>query len=655
MLPHRWPLIIGALLVIAVAVLDVAAPWPLKVVVDNVLSPDPEKSDPLLQLLGVDDLDQTGLIIFAIGALLLLTAMSGLATYGSSRILGSVGERVSATIRERVFTHLQRMSLSFHDKQRLGDLLTRTTTDVDYVQSLLVSMLSVFVPNVTILLFIAGICFIVDPAFALISLAVAPMLFGVVLFYRRRIKAASRRARAKDSEIASAVSETFGSVRIMQAYTSEARHHREFGRRNTARMKAGLDTVRLQSTLSPLVDVIMGIGTALVLGVGIGRVLAGTMSLGLLLVFLAYLKSLYAPMKALAKLTSVVSRGQASAERLYELLGTDPEIVSRPGALPLAPARGRIELRGVDFSYAPGQPTLHQVDLHVEPGQLIAITGPTGAGKSSIIGLIPRLYDVTGGRVLIDGVDVRDVTVPSLRRQISLVLQESVLFHGSIYDNIVYGADDVSPERVDAAVKAAHVDEFVSRLPDGYQTQVAERGVSLSGGQRQRIAIARALMRDTPIVILDEPTSGLDALSEQYVMNGLDSLMAGRTVVVIAHRLSTLRKADRIYVVDKGRIIEQGTHQELLRENGMYATLERLQHGDELDETSEGAPTADPEPLSDDPTAAVHTTSANADRALPMTHATRRSRRAGASATLLPVLAPLGRAAEPAHESELNR
>ncbi|MBS1907668.1 MAG: ABC transporter ATP-binding protein, partial [Actinobacteria bacterium] len=590
LVPHRWALLFGAVLVVMVAVLDVAAPWPLKVVVDNVLDPkaDPD-SDPMLVAMGVSNLDRSGLIVFALAALLLLAGLSGLSSYGSSRLLGTVGERVSATLRKRVFTHLQRMSLAFHDRQRLGDLLTRTTTDVDYVQSLLVSALSIFVPNLTILIFIAVICFLVDPMFALISLAVAPLLFGVVVLYRTRIKAASRMARSKDSEIASTVSETFTSVRIMQSYTSEAHHERGFAARNLARMTAGLRLIGLQSTLSPLVDVIMGIGTALVLFVGIHRVLDRSMSLGLLLVFLAYLKSLYAPMKALAKLTTVVSRGQASAERLNELLGTDPEIVDHPGAIALTEVRGAIALRDVHFGYGANDAVLHGIDLQVEPGRLIAITGPTGAGKSSIIGLIPRLYDVTGGQVLVDGHDVRDLTVQSLRRNISVVLQDSVLFHGTIRDNIVYGREGVTEEQLLAAAHAAHVDEFVDRLPEGYSTHIAERGVTLSGGQRQRIAIARAFLRDAPIVILDEPTSGLDAQSEQYVMAGLDELMKGRTVIVIAHRLSTLRKAHRIYVVDQGRIVEQGTHAELLRGGGLYAHLDELQHGQADDQTDDQA------------------------------------------------------------------
>jgi subfamily B ATP-binding cassette protein MsbA len=493
-------------------------------------------------------------------------------------VLNGVGERVTAAIRAEVFTHLQRLSLSFHDQQRLGDLLTRTTTDVDYLQGLLISMLSVLVPNVLILGFIAAVCFVVDPVFALIALAVSPLLFATVVVYRRRIKAASRAARGKDSDIASTVTETFSSVRVMQSYTSEARHEAGFRDRNFARMNAGLRVVRLQSALSPLVDVIVALGMVLVLWVGAQRVLGGTMTLGLLLVFLAYLKALYDPMKALAKLTTVVGRGQASAERLREILSTAPAIVDLPAAKPAPRLTGAVEFRGVSFGYQPDREVLNGIDLRVEPGQVAAITGPTGAGKSSVVSLIPRLYDVTDGAVLLDGIDIRDLQLATVRKQISLVLQDSILFRGTIYDNIAYGAEAVTPEQVFAAAEAAYVDEFVQNLPLGYDTPVAERGVTLSGGQRQRIAIARALVRDTPIVILDEPTSGLDAISEQYVMRGLDRLMAGRTVLVIAHRLSTLRRADVIYVLEHGEIVETGRHDELIRAGGLYSRLDQLQH-----------------------------------------------------------------------------
>ena len=286
-------------------------------------------------------------------------------------------------------------------------------------------------------------------------------------------------------------------------------------------------------------------------------------------------------MKSLAKLTTVISRGQASAERIQEILDTAPAISDRPGARPAPRLAGAVELRRVSFGYQGDRHVLHGIDLKAEPGSVVAITGPTGAGKSSVVSLIPRLYDAAEGQVLLDGIDVRDLQLATVRRQVSMVLQESILFRGTIYDNIAYGSEGVSREQVLAAAEAAHVDEFVRNLPLGYDTPVAERGVTLSGGQRQRIAIARALVRDTPIVILDEPTSGLDAISEQYVMHGLERLMAGRTVIVIAHRLSTLKRADRIYVLDKGRIVECGRHAELAAGGGLYSRLDSLQHAKE--------------------------------------------------------------------------
>ncbi|TFC42512.1 ABC transporter ATP-binding protein [Cryobacterium sp. TMT1-21] len=592
MAPRAWALTGGVGLVILAAVMQVALPWPLKVVVDNVLqSSGKPPENALLRVFGAEGMDRLQLLTVALAGLLVFTLIYAGASYLGSRLLNGVGERITASIRVDVFAHLQRLSLSFHDKQRLGDLVTRTTTDVDYLRTMIISMMAVLVPNVLILGFIATICLVVDPAFALIALAVAPLLFATVLVYRPRVKSASRAARSKDSDIASAMTETFSSVRAMQSSTSEGRHEADFRDRNIARMNAGLRLVRLQSALSPLVDVIVVLGTVLVLWVGVGRVLDGTMTLGLLLVFLAYLKALYDPMKELAKLTTVISRGQVSAERLLEILSTAPAIVDRPGARPAPRLKGAVELREVSFGYA-GSEILHAINLRVEPGQMVAIAGPTGAGKSTVVSLIPRLYDVTHGSVLLDGIDVRDLQLATVRKQISMVLQDSILFRGTIYDNIAYGADHPTREQVLAAAEVANVDEFVRTLPLGYDTPVAERGVSLSGGQRQRIAIARALVRDTPIVILDEPTSGLDAISEQYVMRGLDRLMIGRSVIVIAHRLSTLRRADVIHVLDHGRIVETGSHRELVAANGLYSRLDGIQHAPDIPRLVKPLPTA---------------------------------------------------------------
>jgi ATP-binding cassette, subfamily B, bacterial len=580
--PYLFPLGIGSLLVLFVAAVDIATPWPLKVIVDNVLKGKPARSGPGELLSFLAGPESQRLLAVCVLAMVVLVVVSALADYLSTFVLEGIGERLTADLRAAIFAHLQRQALSFHDRQRVGDLTTRLTADVDYVQEMMIALLSVFLPSVTLLVGIATVMLLVDAEFALIALLTMPVLLVVVLTFTRRIKRASKLARQKESEVASVAQETFSSIRVVQAYTREPRHYSRFRARTTERLTAGLDAIRLQAKLSPMVDVVTVSGTALILWFGAQKVLAGAMSLGLLLVFLAYLSKLYRPIRNLSKLALVVSRGQASTDRVYELLSVDVRVADRADATPAPRLRGDIVLDSVTFGYEEDQPVLHEISLQAAPGETVAIAGPTGAGKSTIVSLIPRLYDPWEGAVFVDGRDVRTFTTSSLRSQVALVLQDSILFHGSIFDNIAYGAEDATLEQVLAAAQIARVDEFVHSLPDGYDTIISERGTTLSGGQRQRIAIARAIVRDAPIVILDEPTSGLDAVSERYVLAGLEALTAGRTVFVVAHRLSTLRTADRIYVIEQGRITQSGTHESLTRRTGLYRRMHIASSGGTL-------------------------------------------------------------------------
>ncbi len=577
--PYHAGLLVGSVLILLVAGADVAAPWPLKVIVDNVLRHRP-LGPQLGALVGSGARrDPSTLLAVAIGALVVIVAIGALADYLSTFVLDGIGERLTSDLRTKLFGHLQALSLTYHDRQRVGDLTTRLTGDVDYVQDMLIASLSVLVPNLVVLIGIVGVMLLADPGFTLVALAVAPLLFLSTYSYTRRIKRASKVERRKEGEVASTASETLSSIRVVQAYTREPRHFRLFRPRNVERLSAGLEVVGLQAKFSPVVDLIAVAGTALVLWVGVHRVMQGRMSLGLLLVFLAYLSQLYKPMRNLSKLAALVSRGQASADRLQEVLSVHTRVPERPDAIPTPRLRGDVELTSVSFGYEPGRAVLRDVSLRAHAGEVVALAGPTGVGKSTLVSLIPRFYDPWDGQVLIDGHDVREFTVASLRQAVALVLQESMLFHGTIYDNIAYGAERPTPEQVLAAAEAAYVDEFVRLLPDRYETVVSERATSLSGGERQRIAIARALVRDAPIVILDEPTSSLDAIAEGYVLRSLDRLMTGRTVFVIAHRLSTLRNASRIYVLEASRIVESGTHDDLRRGSVLYRRMYAAQAG----------------------------------------------------------------------------
>jgi ATP-binding cassette, subfamily B, bacterial len=572
---YRPRLALGTVFTLVSTLFALAQPWPLKVIVDNVLRGNPAHVPGFAFLEGWS---RTGLLNAAIVAFIVIVLLGALFDYLGSYLMDSTGVRLVADIREALFSRLQRLSLRFHAGQRTGDLISRMMSDISRLQDMLIQGFSVLVPNVALLIGMTVVMFWIDWAFALLALAVVPPLFLLVFRYKSRIKGASRRARTREGMLAARAGEVLGAVQVVQAFTREDFEDERFSAQSSSTLEANLEATRLQAQFSPLIDVLAGLGTAVVLFVGTHQVLSGQLSLGLLLVFLSYLGSFYKPMRQLSKLAYVTSRGLASAERVSEILEAEDDVRDAPSARPAPRLSGAVCLDGVQYAYVDGRPVLRDLDLEVDPGQLVAIVGPTGAGKSTLVSLIPRFFDPQQGRVLLDGVDVRSMQLRTLRTQIAIVPQQPILFEGTIFENIAYGSRDAGEAEVLRAADAALVDEFARRLPDEYDSRLSERGATLSGGERQRISIARALVRDAPILILDEPTSGLDPESEHLLMEALRNLVAGRTTFVIAHRMSTVAGADHVLVLDGGRIVERGTHDELMRiPDGTYRSYLELQ------------------------------------------------------------------------------
>jgi subfamily B ATP-binding cassette protein MsbA len=427
--------------------------------------------------------------------------------------------------------------------------------------------------------------FFINWQFTLIALSVAPPLFAVVYRYTRLIKKASREVRKKEGEIVSVIQEVLSSIRVVKAFAREEYEQRRLEEESLESIEAALKARSLKAKLVPIVDIIVAAGTALVLWFGARLVMSGALTSGSLVLFIWYLGKMYKPMQELSKMTDAWSKASVGYERIREVLETEGAVMDLPNARRAPRFKGKIEFEHVSFGYGPEAKVLKDVSFRVEPGQVGAFVGPTGAGKTTVVSLIPRFYDCDSGAVKIDGYDIRRFTQKSLREQMSFVLQETVLFHGPLWHNIAYGKPGASRKEILRAAELANAHEFIEKMPQGYDTIVGERGMTLSGGQRQRIAIARAVIRDTPILILDEPSSGLDASSEKLVFEALDRLMKGKTTIVIAHRLSTIRSADVIFAVSDGQIVEQGNHEELLEKHGLYAKLYETQFRTEEIET----------------------------------------------------------------------
>ena len=581
--PFRKQLCWAALAMVLDAFLTVFRPWPLKVVIDRVLSHKPSRVPFLHAWLDSAPFSRMEILYGACAATLLIAVLTGVLTYYFTRTMGAVGQHFVFTIRRDLFAHLQRLSLRFHNCQRRGDLITRLTTDIQAIQDLIANGIIVLGSNAFLIAGMLVLMFWLNWQFALAALSVTPLLFWVVFRYTRRIRVAARQARANTGLLASLAQETLSSIQIVQGLAQEEQQDDRFRAQSRSGLQAYLESVRYQARVAPLVDVLAAVGLAIVMWLGATRVLAGVLTTGDLVIFFAYITNLYSPIKALARLSYTYSKASVGAERIAEVMRVRSEVRDRKRARPAPPLRGRIEFRDVSFEYETGRTVLSHINLAIAPGEKIAIVGATGTGKSTLVSLVPRFYDPSEGKVRIDGQDIRNYTLQSLREQISLVLQDQLMFSGTIRENIAFGRPGASDEEIAAAAVTANADEFIQRFPEGYETLVAERGTTLSGGQKQRIAIARAILRDAPILILDEPTTGLDAAAERTVMDALERAAARRTTLIIAHRLVTVRLADRIVVLDRGRIVEEGTHLELLARNGWYARLYRLQMSTEME------------------------------------------------------------------------
>jgi subfamily B ATP-binding cassette protein MsbA len=479
-----------------------------------------------------------------------------------------------------VYHHIHRLSLAEHDQKRTGDLIGRVTSDIESIQDFVTSALLGILTSVLTLVGIIGVMLYMSWRFTLISLSIAPLLFLAVYFFTRRIKQASRDVRKKESELLSIVEEVFSSIRVVKAFAREDYEEQRFARQSLDNVETALLARSIKMKLSPVVDIIVATGTCLMLGYGARLVMAGQLTGGSLVVFLLYLGKMYKPMRDLSKMTDTVSKAGVGFERIREILQTESEVHDLPRARRAQGFKAEIEFDKVSFGYSADQLILKDVSFRIEPGQVAAFVGPTGGGKTTIINLVARFYDPLSGKVKIDGTDIRGFTIKSLREQISFVLQDTLLFHAPVWQNIAYGRPEANRAEIIRAAELANADGFIKEMPEAYDTMVGERGITLSGGQRQRIAIARAVIRNTPILVLDEPTSGLDAQSEKSVFEALERLMRNKTSIVIAHHLATILRADVIFVVKDNQLKERGTHDELIEAGGFYSELYDIQHGE---------------------------------------------------------------------------
>lgn len=558
--PYMGRMIAAIVCIILAAGGNLAVPWIIKDVIDQVLI----------------NKDMVMLNIIAVG-ILIIFFLRGIFFFGQTYLMSYIGQRVIIDIREAVYRQLQRLSLGYFDKRQTGAIMSSVTNDVSALQAALVESMVELVTEAMILIGSLGAMFFLHWKLSLLTLITMPLVLQAINTFGKKLRQAGRVLQARTADITAILQETISGIRVIKSFAREDYETNRFKQENFFNFRAQMKTSQLLATLTPVIEFLSAIGVTVIIWYGGLEVINGNLTSGALIAFLIYVVNLANPVKRLSRVYGNIQRSLAAAERVFEILDTEPDIKDMPGAVDLPAVEGHVALQQVSFAYSSGQYALREVSLEVKPGQTVAIVGPSGAGKTTIANLLPRFYEVTEGSILVDGKDIRTVTMQSLRQQIGIVPQETVLFNGTVYDNILYGRLDASEAEVIAAAKAANAHSFIDKMPNKYHTHIGERGAKLSGGQRQRISIARAILKDPRILVLDEATSALDTESEKLVQQALDKLMLGRTSFVIAHRLSTVQRADMIVVLDKGRIVEQGTHSELLASGGLYSTLYQVQ------------------------------------------------------------------------------